>query len=72
MDRLVTAQYLDWLGGGTLRDLLIGRLPVAWMIHPSSLHISLAWPSFPGSAAVAHEGRPADPGQFRRHGAARI
>ena len=32
------------IGGGTLRDLLIGRLPVAWMVRPASLYISLACP----------------------------
>ena len=43
---------MDWLGviglavvtavgGGTLRDLLLGQLPVSWMVHPWPLAVAL-------------------------------
>ncbi|WP_316980323.1 trimeric intracellular cation channel family protein [Shumkonia mesophila] len=40
----VVVGAITGIGGGTLRDLLIGRLPVAWMVHPSSLYVSLVCP----------------------------
>jgi len=37
----VVVGTMTGIGGGTLRDLLIGQSPVAWMVRPAGLYIAI-------------------------------